>query len=414
MKRLLLFICVMLGITGSTKADDSFTVDNITLPLNSEGEAVVRFSLDEGSTCSGYTFWLQLPEQLEFVTSDGTQIKSTLGDSYDGDPSLTTNINEGYLKVACVNRNSDPLNKQTGKLVTFYVKVKDGSSVNVGDVLECHMTNITISEESGAVHNAANDDFTVKIGEAVNYDVLLDENSTSNPTSFSKDQVVRVNRSISSGNWSTICLPFGMTTAQLTEAFGAGYELAAFTDYIKNADGSLTVNFTANNSALKPNTPYILKTTVDVSSFLVTMKNNFTATKAEVSKTETNEETFEDEVIYSFTGTYSAETTVPAKSLFLNNSKFYYSKGLTMMKAYRAYFYLKDVLDSYGSSSAQSRMRLSVQSGSGQSTKIDAATLFNEEDGSVYSLSGAYVGEKSSFESLPKGMYIVNGKKIIK
>ena len=97
MKKILLFIGLLLGFAGSSFADDQFSVDNITLPQNGEADVVVRFSLDAGSTCSGYTLWLQVPTELAFGTyikNDETRVTYTLGDCYDGNPTFTPNINE--------------------------------------------------------------------------------------------------------------------------------------------------------------------------------------------------------------------------------------------------------------------------------------------------------------------------------
>ena len=83
MKKILLSVCALFLIMGKASAEDTFTVDDIRLPQNGEADVTIRFSLDEGSTCSGYTFWLQVPEQLEFVTyvrNEKTYITYTAGD----------------------------------------------------------------------------------------------------------------------------------------------------------------------------------------------------------------------------------------------------------------------------------------------------------------------------------------------
>ena len=136
MKKIFVFISLLLSFASSTYADDAFSVDNVTLPKNEEADVVVKFSLDNGSTCSGYTFWLQVPEQLAFVTyvkNEKTYVTYTAGDCYDDTPTITPNIDEGYLKVGCLTANSDPIIGQTGTLVTFRLKVV--GEVNVGDVL---------------------------------------------------------------------------------------------------------------------------------------------------------------------------------------------------------------------------------------------------------------------------------------
>ena len=186
MKKIFVFISMLLCFTSSMYADDAFSVDNVTLPKNGEADVVVKFSLDAGSTCSGYTFWLQVPEQLAFVTyvkNEKTYVTYTAGDCYDETPTITPNIDEGYLKVGCLTANSDPIIGQTGTLVTFRLKVI--GNVNVGDVLNGKLINSTISAEDGTVHNVSNANFTITIGEPVDTRTILDENSTTVPTAAS-------------------------------------------------------------------------------------------------------------------------------------------------------------------------------------------------------------------------------------
>ena len=131
MKKILLSFCMLLGIVGNMQAADKFSVDNVTLPSNSEADVVVRFTLDAGNTCAGYNFWLQIPEGLEFVTN-GTKIAYIAGDCYpeEGTPSITTNLTEGYLKVAYLNTAGEVLTKNTGILVTFKIKPSGTPAVN--------------------------------------------------------------------------------------------------------------------------------------------------------------------------------------------------------------------------------------------------------------------------------------------
>ena len=125
MRKILLSICTLFAIMSSVFAEDTFSVADISLPKNGEADVVVMFNLDESSTCSGYTFWLQVPEELAFVTyekNSKTYITYNAGDCYDETPTLTPNIDGDYLKVGCLTANSDPLNKQSGVLVTFKLK----------------------------------------------------------------------------------------------------------------------------------------------------------------------------------------------------------------------------------------------------------------------------------------------------
>ncbi|MBQ9187595.1 MAG: hypothetical protein IJ144_07225, partial [Prevotella sp.] len=117
-------------------------------------------------------------------------------------------------------------------------------------------------------------------------------------------------------------------------------------------------------------------------------------------------------VVYSgFYGTYHAGTVLDENTLFLSDNQFWYSAGLTRMKAFRAYFDFLDVLTEV--EEAQARILLSF--GDGETTGIgDALRLMNngrvnseESASAVYNLKGQRVAQPS------KGLYIKDGRKVV-
>ena len=417
MKKTILTFCVLLVFAGGANADDTFSVDNITLPQNGEADVTVRFALDEGSTCSGYTFWLQVPEELAFVTyekNEKTYITYTAGDCYDETPTITPNIDGSYLKVGCLTANSDPLNKQSGVLVTFRLKVI--GAVNVGDVLIGTLTNGTISAENGSVHNVADASFTITIGEAVG-PTVLDENSTAAPEATAEPVDIKVLRTIKAGEWSTICLPFSMTEAQVKTAFGDDVQLADFIDYETEEDADeniveLTVNFDDIDPAtgMEANYPYLIKTSKEITEF--TAKATIEPDEENATVEYDNGKTGSRRKVYgTFQGTFHAQTVVPENCLFLNGNQFWYSKGLTKMKAFRAYFEFVDVLASVEGTGSRISMTFGHSTGI-SATLNDKGEMIN--DNVVYDLQGRRVSESVIRNSaLKKGVYIVNGKKVV-
>ncbi len=398
MKKYVLSVCAMLAIAGSTLADDTFSVDDISLPVNSEAELTVRFSLDEGSTCSGYVFWLQLPEQVDVVTKANGNIDYTLGDSYDETPTLTPNMSEGYLKVACLNANSDPLINQTGTLVTFRLKVKDGATVNVGDVLNAKMLEGTISAENGSIHSVADVDFTVTIAAPADTRTVLDETSTTAPAAATGVDV-RVKRTIKANEWSTICLPFAMTEAQVKNAFGDDVELADFASWTPEEDDegaivSITVGFT-DVAEIEANHPYIIKVSSAISEFTV---DGVDIDPEEEPVVQVGRKSSERGWMY---GTYIV-TKVPEENLFLSENKFWYSTGNTTTKAFRGYFMFRDVLDAYYDETS-APIYISI---GGETTRLDQLNI-DGEDSNYYDLNGRVV------KTPQKGVYIRNGKTVI-
>ena len=106
---------------------------------------------------------------------------------------------------------------------------------------------------------------------------------------------------------------------------------------------------------------------------------------------------------FSFVG------VIPSNNLFISDDKFYYSTGKTKEKAFRGYFNVKELLNP-----SNARIILNINGNDGESTKIDARTMEAIETGKVYNMAGQCVGEGEDLNRLPKGIYIVNGKKIIK
>jgi len=408
MKKFLLSVCALFVIMGKTAAEDTFTVDDITLPQNGEADVTVRFSLDEGSTCSGYTFWLQVPEQLEFVTyvkNEKTYITYAAGDCYDETPTITPNLDGGYLKVGCLTANSDPISGRTGALVTF--KLKAAGTVSAGDKLVCKLTEGTISAENGSVHKVADATFTVTIGEPDDGRLKFYETSATLPsyTPGAKADVAMF-RTIKAGQWSTIVLPFTLTKAKAEAAFGSDVELAEFS------------GFEAIYSDEDDVTPDAIR--IDLSTYTMTAKKGMTGGKPFFIKTSKDIESFEaddctlaasvidvtkaDEYETSgrFTGSL-VKTTIPADGLFLNSNKFWYSTGKSTAKAFRCWFELGAVLDK--ETNFEARVFLNFDN---EETGIRLTPVPSPKDeGNIYTLDGRKV------EKMRKGVYINEGKKVI-
>lgn len=400
MKKTMMTICALFVFAVGAFANDTFSVDDVTLPINGEADLVVRYSLDEGSTCSGYSFWLQVPEELAFATyikNEEERVSYIEGNCYDETPIITSNIDAGYLKVACITANSDPLNKQSGTLIIF--RIKTNSSVSVGDTFTGTLTGGTISKEDGTIHNVADKTFSITIGESSDHRTLLDETSTIIPkTAIGVD--VRVRRTINANEWSTICLPFAMSETQVKAAFGYNVELADFLDYDYDGE-TITVNF-EEVTKMKANHPYIIMVPSKVEDFTVDGVDIFPKNNPCIEYD--NGLTGRRRVVYGgFYGTYQAQTELEEFALFLSENKFWYSTGLTKMKAFRAYFYFNDILPEL--ESAESRIIMSVEN---KTTPIKENLNLKSQSPNIYDLQGRKVIKPT------KGLYIKSGKKIIK
>ena len=403
MKRFLLSIVTLFAIAGVSKAQSALSVPDITLPQNSTATLTVNFQFDVADTYTGYSFNLELPDDLEFVMAEGTDVACTKGACHDASHSVTANLSEGLVKVAGLSLSSKPLTGTSGVLLTFTVKPK--SAVTVGQTFTGTIKDILIVPVEGTKQNLSASTFTVTIGEPADLRTILDETSTTAPEAATGVDV-RVKRTVNANVWSTICLPFAMSEAQVKAAFGDDVQLGDFNGYETEEDGegnitSIAVKF-VDATAIEANHPYIIKVSAPVTEFTadgVDIDPEEEPTKAAVKRTKKQW----SEMI----GTYVANTPVGDADadgwcLFLSGGKFWYSKGTTKMKAYRAYFDFYDVLTEV-EEGASARMYISFDPATG----IEKTEVTGSAEGVYYDLQGRKVMNPV------KGMFIKDHKKVI-
>ena len=194
---------------------------------------------------------------------------------------------------------------------------------------------------------------------------------------------VTLTRTIKAGI-NTLVLPFSMTQAEVESNFGEGSKVYAISSYDATADN---ISFTTKDG-VSANEPCLLKATQAGTSYELADR---TIVAGEPVKTGTN---------VTMTGTYAATMTVPTGSYIISGGKFYNVDSNVTLKNTRAYI---------TTATAGARV-LSISLDGGTATGI--ATLengnLNIEEGVIYDLSGRKVN------SLTKGVYVVNGKKVIK
>ena len=237
--------------------------------------------------------------------------------------------------------------------------------------------------------------------------VILDELSTTAPEDATGVNVT-VKRTINANEWSTICLPFAMSESQVKAAFGDDVQLADFDGIESTYDGD---NVTAINvkfnevTEIDANHPYLIKVSTAMTSFTTENVNIEVEDEPSVDKDEQHIKIGNKWYYFynSFFGTYAAQTEVPEDCLFLSENKFWYSTGLTKMKAYRAYFSFMDVLSEVENASSRVVMKWNDE----QLTGISEIKHETQKNSQYYDLSGRRVVRPN------KGVYIVDGKKTV-
>lgn len=394
MKKFIFILFALAGMAGTVSAQ-TLTVSDVYAKQGETVVATLNYACP-ADTYTGMKITLQFPSAgftvAEQITEEGQEYTAIEGSIKN----IEYSLGDGYVTYTAASSGAF-------SSATINVEFTVGSDVALSETGYEVMVSGQL-EGPNSAKAAINGSFKV----FVNDYVTLDENSQTAPKHNTTSEQIKVLRTLKKDEWSTICFPFLLTTTQLNDIFGEGYEIATISGCEVEKDGDkitgLNVKFTklASSERTVAGTPYIVKATKDVTDFTY-KKSIDTNTPTVKSISEFDEDIEEDVFIASMTGTYVAQTVVPKNSLFLSDNKFWYSVGLTKMKAFRAYFTFGQILSSV--EAASSRIKFFVSDGDTQ-TEIQIPELM-PMDGEYYDLKGQRV------ETPSKGIYIKDGKKVV-
>ena len=353
-----------------------------------------------------FEFWMSLPDGVRIAYDEEGELMATLNASRsDGHDFIVEEPNgDGIYHFLCYSGRNKRLKGNSGELINLTLTCAGDATVGnaTGTIYD-----MIFSDPDKNEVNLADATFSVAITEAGDGRTVLDENSTTVPA-MATNVDVRVKRTIKADEWSTICLPFAMTEAQVKEAFGNDVQLGDFVgaesefDEADNVTG-IAVSFD-EASAIEANHPYVIKVSQPVEEFTVDGVN-INADEDEAYFEFDNGKTGSRRIVYSgFYGTYHAGTVLDEFTLFLNDNKFWYSTGQTKMKAFRAYFAFLDVLTDVENAAGVIEFKMNLDDATGLRT-IDHSSLTNDH---YYNLAGQRVGRNY------KGVVVTKGKKFVK
>lgn len=216
--------------------------------------------------------------------------------------------------------------------------------------------------------------------------------------------------------WNSIILPVDMTAAQVKEAFGEGVQMAGFDRLENNWIKFSTVNVAADGVVLHKNTPYIIYPTKEP-------LGNYSYTIDGVTKIldghvyVANGINYDDQTSnlthtvngggMTYTGSYDSKTVVSADSYMFSKGNLVHTNKEHTVKAYRCW--LKDDMHT-------GKMLMFSINGNG----IDGTTGIHviEENKQntntgIYNLGGVRMNT-NNVDKLPKGVYVVNNKVVVK
>ena len=273
-------------------------------------------------------------------------------------------------------------------------------------------------------------------------DLVLDEDQTS--ADYMNKQVddkssytLILKRTTKAGIWNSLVLPVALTAQQFKTAFGDEAKLSKLQGVVNNGTRIQFESVDLTNDATKvvePGKLYIMKPSKDanVQTGSYTKKlsdnteikvdapyytiNNITL-KSEITETKFQyipkiNQTAKDGYI-TFWGTYlnsDTEKIVPAGSFGLgaNDGIWYHSQNALPIRGFRCWIATQEDAPAKVSFSIDDEDMGVVTAIEG----IETAPILRTQD-AVYTLSGQKVRSSQSLEGLPKGIYIINNKKVI-
>ena len=413
MKRIVINSLMAWLFCSSQALADEIIIGDVTVSPGGTASLVIGYRFTSTVDKVGFTLALSLPEGISLLKDE------------DGDPvyvkdASISKFNPAFAgdgKIAFQPQNeSATIRGMEGTLLTLTL-IAD-NSLAAGSAHLVNVTKATFQQRvDGHVTDVNLDDFsfTVTIGAPDDGRIHFDETSSVLPeyTAGEKGDVT-VERTIRTGLWNTLVLPFNLTKATATSLFGSDVQFAQFSgfdvDYGDDADNitplGITLRFSSYTIPARGNlpggTPILIKvnTPQDITKIEV---DNVTLASL-VTDVNTMDE-------YGTAGRFTAtmvKRVVPADGLFITDNQFWYSTGKTNIKAFRGWFELGAVVGKETDFGAKVRFVIDDVPTAIEGMGADV------QEGPVYTLQGMLVGENVDWDTLPRGIYIVNGRKLFK
>lgn len=216
--------------------------------------------------------------------------------------------------------------------------------------------------------------------------------------------------------WNSIILPVDMTAAQVKQAFGEGVQMAEFDRLDNNWIKFSTVNVAADGVVLHKNTPYIIYPTKEP-------LGNYSYTIDGVTKIldghvyVANGINYDDQTSnlthtvngggMTYTGSYDSKTVVSADSYMFSKGNLVHTNKEHTVKAYRCW--LKE-------DASSGRMLMFSLDGNGLDGTTGIHVIEENKQNTntgIYNLGGVRMNT-NNVDKLPKGVYVVNNKVVVK
>lgn len=247
--------------------------------------------------------------------------------------------------------------------------------------------------------------------------LVLDEDETLDDKRNLTNAIMVFHRTFTTKQWNSLILPVDMTADQVKAAFGADAKIARF-NYLE--DKWIYFDTQAeNNLHIEKNVPYIIKPTKlptavnrtynvggENTKHINGLVYTVTGIAYDDQTTTPKHEDTENTKGMKHYGSYENPTCVPADSYILHRSGDMVHTAVEHknIKSYRTW--LRETTPS------GETLQMRVEQNDGPSTGIKVIEETAKNANTVYNISGMRMNS-SNTDNLPKGVYIINNKKVV-
>lgn len=366
------------------KADDAFGTLGF---YNRDNTSIGEYSL-KANDGNLYVFKTNGGKTAE--VNGNLQLKKTSGSLES--PVFDNFVNGYVVNVTFSQSGTSPLTITSGG-ETKKADISDGAGKNTNGI--GFLLSMNIEAGNNFMLNAGNAAYISKIEIIpLSAPLTLSETDADTDSKIEKNNGktldVTLTRTLTAGVWNTICLPFDVTAEQIANVLKSEGNVKEY----GSEDASKQTIYFKDATTMVAGKPYLIKPTEDAKELVfkgMTIKNVDAVDRMVGDK-------------YNMCGVFGkyAMNTDGTELFLKTDGKFYVpAVGKETMKGFRAYFLVPK-------STSGAALNLSF----GDATGINGVAADAEKNVKVYNVNGQYVG--TSLEALPKGLYIVGGKKVLK
>lgn len=249
--------------------------------------------------------------------------------------------------------------------------------------------------------------------------LVLDEDETLDDSRNLTKATMVFHRTFTTGQWNSLILPVDMNAEQVKAAFGADAKIARFNRLKDKWIYFLPVEPDADGNMLKANIPYIINPTKQPTAVNRTYNvggentkhiNGLVYTVTGIAYNDQTATLKHEDTEYTngmtHYGSYKNPTVVPADSYILHRSGDMVHTAVEhpSIKSYRTW--LRETTPS------GETLQMRVEQNDGPSTGIKVIEETAKNANAVYNVNGMRMNS-SNTDNLPKGVYIINNKKVV-